>query len=55
VLGFFQGPLVITYTFIPDDPNLLPTSIERIISVQSSPTGCPTDVTLWTNGPPPTP
>jgi hypothetical protein len=54
VIEFFPGSLVIAYTFIPDDPNLLPTSIEHTINIQSSSTGCPTDVTLWTNGPPPT-
>jgi hypothetical protein len=55
ILEFFPGTLAITHTFIPDDPNLLPTSIVYLLNVQSSATGCPTDVTLWTNGPPPTP
>jgi hypothetical protein len=51
---FFPGRLAITHTFIPDDPNLLPTSIEYTLDVADS-SGCPTDVTLWTIGPPPTP
>jgi hypothetical protein len=46
--------LYIDSTFIPDDPNQLPMRLSYPIDVPDS-SSCPTDITIQTNGPPPTP
>jgi hypothetical protein len=54
IAHFVETDYRIFTTFIPDDPNLLPAHTWYLVKVGNSPV-CPTDVGIFTNGPPPTP